>query len=463
MEWKHGFTRLEAMIGPHMSLCGSPSFGRRGTQAPCPAKTASTHRLTVFEVQPRVMTVSRTVELEGHIIDSGTMARCFGAVMDLGGEFDVEAFEVGRHKHEETYCRMEVSAETEADLRAILHELNQNGATIADPRDATLEAAPADQVVPVDFYSTTNHPTSVRIDGDWVPVEEAEMDCALVVENRDNGEPRVKTRVLNAVEEGDLVVTGETGIRVEPPERPRGKGSAFGFMQGGVSSERPSKSLIEEIAQEMREVREADGTVLVVCGPAIVHAGGREALAALVRNGYIDALSAGNGFAVHDLERDLYGTSLGVDTETLEHPRKGHKHHIYTISEIGRAGGIEAAVSDGLIDSGVMYECVENDVPYVLAGSIRDDGPLPDTITDAIEAQDAIREQAHEADLVLMLSTLLHSVAVGNCLPSTTKTVCVDINPATVTQLLDRGSAQAIGMVTDIGTFLPMLADELLE
>ncbi|NUC71134.1 TIGR00300 family protein [Haloterrigena sp. SYSU A558-1] len=409
------------------------------------------------------MTVSRTVELEGHIIDSGTMGHCFGVVMDMGGEFEVEEFEVGRHKHAETYCRMRVLAETESDLRAILHELNQQGATVADPRDATLEAAPEDGVVPVDFYSTTNHPTFVRVDGEWVEVEDVEMDCALVVENAGDERPRVYTKVLNAIEEGDLVVTGETGIRVEPPERPRNGSGSFGFMQGGVSSERPSASLIEEIADEMREVRENDGNVLVVCGPAIVHSGGRDALAELVRAGYIDALSAGNGFAVHDLERDLYGTSLGVDTESLEHPRKGHKHHIYTISEIARLGGIEEAVDEGVVDDGVMYECVRNDVPYVLAGSIRDDGPLPDTITDSIEAQNAIREQAQEADIVLMLATLLHSVAVGNCLPSTTKTVCVDINPATVTQLLDRGSAQAIGMVTDIGTFIPMLAEELLE
>ncbi|WP_394739495.1 ornithine cyclodeaminase [Natronococcus roseus] len=408
------------------------------------------------------MTVARTVELEGHIIDSGTMGACFGAVMGMGGEFEVEEFEVGRHKHAETYCRMRVMADTEEELRAILHELNQQGATVADPRDATLEAAPGDGIVPVDFYSTTNHPTAVRIDGEWHDVEGVEMDCALVVDREDG--VRVRTKVLNAIEAGDLVVTGETGIRVDPPERPRnGGGGSFGFMQGGVSSERPSASLIEEIADEMREVNETGGTVLAVCGPAIVHSGGRNALAALVRAGYVDAISAGNGFAVHDLERDLYGTSLGVDTESLEHPRKGHKHHIYTISEIARLGGIEEAVAEGVIDEGVMYECVENDVPYVLAGSIRDDGPLPDTITDSIEAQDAIREQAQEADLVLMLSTLLHSVAVGNCLPSTTKTVCVDINPATVTQLLDRGSAQAIGMVTDIGAFIPMLADEVLE
>jgi lysine-ketoglutarate reductase/saccharopine dehydrogenase-like protein (TIGR00300 family) len=408
------------------------------------------------------MTVSRTVELEGHIIDSGSMGACFGAIMDMGGEFEVEEFEVGRHKHAETYCRMRVMADSESELRAILHELNQQGATVADPRDATLEPAPGDGLVPVEFYSTTNHPTAVRVDNEWHEVQNVEMDCALVVK-RETGGVSVSTKVLNAIEAGDLVVTGETGIRVNPPERPRNGGGSFGFMQGGVSSERPSASLIEEIADEMREVNAEGGTVLAVCGPAIVHSGGRNALADLVRAGYVDAISAGNGFAVHDLERDLYGTSLGVDTESLEHPRKGHKHHIYTISEIARCGGIEAAVDDGIVDEGVMYECVENDVPYVLAGSIRDDGPLPDTITDSIEAQAAIREQAREADLVLMLSTLLHSVAVGNCLSSTTKTVCVDINPATVTQLLDRGSAQAIGLVTDIGTFIPMLADELLE
>ena len=409
------------------------------------------------------MTVERTVELEGHIIDSGTMARCFGAIMDLDGEFSVEEFDVGRHKHAESYCRMRVMADSEGVLRTILHELNQNGATVTDPRDATLVPAPADGVVPRNFYSTTNHPTFVRIDDSWIAVENAEMDCALVVESDSEGDepPRVHTRVLNAIEEGDLVVTGETGIRVEPPERPRESDSAFGFMQGGVSSERPSKALITEIADEIDAVRDRDGSVLVVPGPAVVHSGGRDALAELVRDGYVTALSTGNGFAVHDLERDLYGTSLGVDTETLEHPRKGHKHHIYTISEVVRAGGIEAAVDEGLVDGGVMYECVRTDVPYVLAGSIRDDGPLPETITDAVEAQAAIREQAHDADIVVMLSTLLHSVAVGNCLPSTTKTVCVDIDPATVTQLLDRGSAQAIGMVTDVGTFLPLLTEQL--
>jgi lysine-ketoglutarate reductase/saccharopine dehydrogenase-like protein (TIGR00300 family) len=408
------------------------------------------------------MTLSRTVELEGHIIDSGMLQQAMGIVMDLGGNFNVEAFDVGTHKDDESYCRMEVYADDAETVREIVHELHQIGANLTDPVDAKLVAAPADQVVPTGFYSTTNHPTQVRHDGEWVEVENIEMDCAIVVETTPDG-TRAYTKVLNAIEEGDLVVTDEAGIHVDPPERPRDSSGPFGFMQGGVSSERPSESLIRQVAEAVVETKENGGKVLAVAGPALIHAGAGDDLARLVREGYIDMLSAGNGFATHDIERGLYGTSLGMDMETMEHPRKGHKHHIYTISEVIRAGGIAEAVDEGLIGSGVMYECIQNDVPYVLAGSIRDDGPLPDTITDAVEAQNAIREQAHEADMVLMLSTLLHSVAVGNCLSSTTKVVCVDINPATVTQLLDRGSSQAIGMVTDIGTFVPSLADKVLD
>ncbi|WP_435099403.1 TIGR00300 family protein [Halarchaeum sp. P4] len=408
------------------------------------------------------MTVSRTVELEGHIIDSGTMQRCFEVIMDLGGDFDVEQFDVGRHKDEESYARLSVTAPDEGTLQSIVHELHQSGVNPIDPEDATLTPAPADRVVPQGFYSTTNHPTDVRVNGQWVEVEDIEMDCAIVVEDPD-GDPTARTQVLNGIEAEDLVVTGEAGIRVRPPERPRDSSGPFGFMRGGVSAERPSASLIRKVADALREVKAAGGNVLVVAGPAVIHSGAGDALAELVREGYVDALSAGNGFATHDIERGLYGTSLGMNIETLEHPRKGHKHHIYTISEIVRAGGIENAVADGLVTEGVMYECVENDVDFVLAGSIRDDGPLPDTITDTVEAQNEIRRQAHDADMVVMLSTLLHSVAVGNCLPSTARVVCVDINPATVTQLLDRGSAQALGLVTDVGTFVPTLADELRE
>jgi len=408
------------------------------------------------------MAVTRAVELEGHIIDSGMMEAAFDIIMDMDGAFEVEEFQIGRSKTERSYALLTVEAEDAEHLQSIIHELHQNGANPVNPNDAGIEAAPDDQVVPPGFYSTTNHPTDVRYEGEWLTVEDPEMDCAVVIEPDGPEGPRAYTEVLNGVEAGDLVVTGNAGIRVRPPERPRGREGAFGFMQGGISSERPSRSTIEKIATAIAETKREGGNVLVVAGPALIHSGAREDLARLVREGFIDMLSIGNGFAVHDVERDLYGTSLGVDTESLDHPRRGHKHHIYAISEIIRAGGLEPAVEDGVVESGVLYECITGDVEYVIAGSIRDDGPLPDTITDAVEAQNAIREQAHRADLVVMLSTLLHSVAVGNCLPSTTRTICVDIDPATVTQLVDRGSAQAVGMVTDVGTFVPMLAEELL-
>ncbi len=409
------------------------------------------------------MTATRAVELEGHIIDSGIIETVFDIIMDMGGAFEVETFDIGRSETERSYALLTVKADDSAHLQSIMHELHQNGANPVDPNDAQLQSAPDDQVVPPEFYSTTNHPTDIRYEGEWLTVENPEMDCAVVVEPDGPEGPRAYTEVLNAIEAGDLVVAGNTGIRVRPPERPRGQEGAFGFMQGGISSERPSASTIAKIADAVAETTRDDGNVLVVAGPALIHSGAREGLARLVRAGYVDMLSVGNGFAVHDVERDLYGTSLGMDTETLDHPRKGHKHHIYTISEVIRAGGLEPAVADGTIESGVIYECIEHDADYVIAGSIRDDGPLPDTITDAVEAQSAIREQARRADLVVMLSTLLHSVAVGNCLPSTTRTICVDIDPATVTQLVDRGSAQAVGMVTDVGTFVPMLVDELLD
>ena len=406
------------------------------------------------------MAEQRTVELEGHIIDSGMMGQCFGLVMDMGGSFEVEEFDIGRHRDEESYARLSVTAASEETLRPILRALHQQGARLAAAEDATLEPAPDHHVVPAGFYSTTNHPTEIRLDEEWIPVEHPEMDCAVVV---DPDASTASTVPLSGIRTGDLVVTGDAGIRVNPPARPRDPGGPFGFMRGGVSAERPSMTMINRIANAIEETRAADGNVMFVCGPALIHAGARPELARLVRNGYVTSLSVGNGFAVHDIERDLYGTSLGVDTDTLEHPRHGHKHHIYTISEVIRAGGIPAAVEEGILESGVMYDCVLHEVPYVIAGSIRDDGPLPDTITDAIEAQEAIRAQAHEADVVIMLATLLHSVAVGNCLPSTTKVICVDINQATVTQLLDRGSAQAIGMVTDVGTFVPLLAQALLD
>jgi lysine-ketoglutarate reductase/saccharopine dehydrogenase-like protein (TIGR00300 family) len=315
--------------------------------------------------------------------------------------------------------------------------------------------APKDKVVPKGFYSTTNHPTYVKVEGEWLPVKDQKMDSVIVLKD---GEASCMT--LGHIKKGDRVVIGNSGIRVVPPERPRGH-TIFDFMGSQVSSERPSQSLIREIAEEIFEAHERGGKIVVVGGPAIVHTGGQQALAEMVRKGYVQALLSGNALAVHDVEYNLYGTSLGMDLKTAELAPEGHKHHLYAISEITRAGSLKEAVKQGKLTGGIMYECIVNDVPYVLAGSIRDDGPLPDVITDTMKAQDLMRDHVKDADIVLMMATMLHSIATGNCLSSSVRTICVDINPATVTKLMDRGSAQAIGVVTDVGTFLPWLAEEL--
>ena len=401
------------------------------------------------------MTTIREVELQGHVIDSLTLTKVLDKIMDLDGEFDIITFRVGEHKSDPSYVRLAVRGQDEAHLDAILSELHRLGAQIPEIEDVRLGAAEKDKVVPQGFYSTTNHPTYIHYRGDWIPVEEIEMDCMITVLDG-----RALCTPLHHVKAGDLIVLGQQGVRVIPPERPRNR-SLFEFMGGAVSSERPSATLIRQIAVEMVQAKLQGKKIAVVAGPAISHTGAAGALSQIIRRGYVDALLAGNALAVHDIERDLYGTSLGLDIKTAELVSEGHKHHLYAISEVVRCGSINEAVRQGLIKSGVMYECVTNNVPFVLAGSIRDDGPLPEVITDTMVAQDAMRQLLADVDIVLMMATMLHSIAVGNMLPSYVKTVCVDIDPATVTKLIDRGTAQAIGIVTDVGTFLPALAEEL--
>jgi lysine-ketoglutarate reductase/saccharopine dehydrogenase-like protein (TIGR00300 family) len=283
------------------------------------------------------------------------------------------------------------------------------------------------------------------------------MDFLIIVDEK---KKTARCTALGKIRKGDQVVVGEQGVRVSYPDRPR-ISSTFEFMHGTVSSERPSETLIAKIAKEILDVRKRGGKIALVGGPAIVHTGADKALAEMIRKGYIDVLFAGNALATHDVEYNLFGTSLGMDISTGKPVMGGHRHHLYAISEIMRAGSIQSAVDSGLLSSGVMYECIKHKVPFVLAGSIRDDGPLPDVITDSMEAQDAMRRQIGGCQMVLMIATLLHSIAVGNCLPSDVKTVCVDINPAALTKLMDRGTTQAIGVVSDAGTFLPLLAKQL--
>ena len=405
------------------------------------------------------MELSREFELEGHIIDSGIMTRVFDRIMDLGGDFEILQFEIGKKKKDPSYAKLRVTSPDAQQLAFLMSELHRLGAHELEVEDVRLEPAEGDRIVPKGFYSTTNHPTFVKYGGRWLPVESIEMDCLIVVRKE---EMRALCIPMSNLVAGDLVVMGEQGVRVNPPERPR-KVSTFEFMHGTVSSERPSETIIAKIAAEMRELKRKGGKIGIVGGPAIVHTGAAWALGEIIRTGYCDVLFAGNALATHDIEYNLFGTSLGMNLDTGTLSRGGHKHHIYALSEVIRAGSIREAVEKGVITGGIMYECVKRNVPFALAGSIRDDGPLPDVVTDVIAAQEIMRTHIRDLDMVIMIGTLLHSIAVGNCLPSYVKTICVDINPASVTKLMDRGTMQAIGVVSDAGTFLPLLAKHLRD
>jgi lysine-ketoglutarate reductase/saccharopine dehydrogenase-like protein (TIGR00300 family) len=394
--------------------------------------------------------VREEIQLEGHIIDSWVLPRVFDTIMDLGGDFEVLEFKVGRTKQDHSTARLTVGAPSREALDEILDRLQEHGARLAADRDAEVRPAPRDGALPPDFYSTTNLETAVRIGGRWVAVEGTEMDVAILV---DRAAGRAFTRPMSRIRKGDPVVVGHEGIRVTPMERAR-ESEIFSFMNSAVSSEKPKKLVIHEIARQMRGIHERGGRVLVVAGPAIVHSGAGPHLAALIREGHVDALFGGNAIAVHDVEAALLGTSLGVNLESGLPVEGGHRHHMRAINAIRMAGSLRAAVAQGLLTRGIMYEAIRRGIPLVLGGSVRDDGPIPDVITDVIEAQERMREALPGVELALMICTMLHSIATGNLLPASVKTVAVDINPAVVTKLADRGSWQTVGLVTDAELFL---------
>ena len=404
-----------------------------------------------------IMVESEEIELQGHIIDSGIMTRLFDRIMDMGGNFEILVFEVGKKKTDPSYCRLKIIAHDKEKLRSILSELHRLGARLPPVQSVHYEPAIDNRNAPRGFYTTTNHPTQVRLFDEWVPVDDIEMDFLIIV---DPEAKKARCTPLGKIRKGDLVVVGEEGVLVSYPDLPR-TSSTFEFMHGTVSSERPSETLIAQIAKEILEVHRAGGKIILVGGPAIIHTGADKAVAEMIRKGYINVLFAGNAIATHDVEYNLFGTSLGMDLKTGKPVMGGHRHHIYAISEIMRVGSLKNAVDQGVLTGGIMYECIKHNVPFVLAGSIRDDGPLPDVIQDTMVAQDEMRKYIPGCKMVLMVATLLHSIAVGNCLPSNVKTVCVDINPASVTKLMDRGTTQAIGIVSDAGTFFPLLAEQI--
>ena len=401
---------------------------------------------------------TETVEITGHLMDTGVLARVLDDVLEYGGDYKVDRLDLGREHDDESYARISVGADDDETLQRILMRVHVHGVNPVHPSDARLEPAPRDGVFPDDFYSTTNLDTYVRLDGSWRPVDRAEMDCGLVL-----SDGVIRTVPVSDVRAGELVVCGATGVRVELPATEELEvGDGFTFMSSTVSSEKPQALLVRQIAQRMREVKAAGGRVLWVGGPAVVHTGAAPAMVALVRAGYVDVLFAGNALATHDIESSLYGTSLGVDLAHGAGVPHGHEHHIRAINTIRRCGSIPAAVEQGVLTGGVMHALVEAGKRYVLVGSVRDDGPLPDVHTDVLEGQRAMRAELEGVGFCVMVATMLHSIATGNMMPASVPLVCVDINPATVTKLADRGSAQAVGIVTDTGLFLEQLARELV-
>jgi lysine-ketoglutarate reductase/saccharopine dehydrogenase-like protein (TIGR00300 family) len=399
--------------------------------------------------------VSATVEAEGHLIDSGNFQSILTTVVEHGSEYEILRFDIGRHNAQGSQLTLQLTADSDPRLQDLLSKLSVFGCFLKDSPEVLLREADMDGAVPVDFYSSTNHRTSVFLNGAWLAVDNQRMDAVLIVEGGS-----VSCRKLRDVRKGDRVVCGMQGIRVTPDVQQRDKPS-FGFMSNEVSSERRVETTVKRVAGMMRAAKASGGRIAFVAGPVVVHTGGVPYFCKLIELGYVDALLAGNALAVHDIEVALSGTSLGIDLSSGHPVEHGHRNHMRAINSVRRAGGIGKAVAKGVLTSGIMHACHTHGVRYILAGSIRDDGPLPETMMDLIEAQEAYGAALAGVEVVVMLSTMLHSIGVGNMLPSWVKVICVDINPAVVTKLSDRGSSQTIGIVTDVGLFLHQLAEQL--
>jgi len=403
------------------------------------------------------------VEAEGHLVDSQILSNIMDRVIECGALYEVIDFKLGRTNDEFSQLQMRVVAPTREILDKALEELVELGCYQAKIIDATLKPAPEDHVAPDDFYSTTNHRTYVRIGGAWVEVAKQRMDAVVIVRKEAAGPlaaPLAECRKLRDLKKGEMVICGANGVRIRPEFKERDR-LGFAFMANEISSERRAETAVRKIAEMMRQIKAEGGRIVFVAGPVVVHTGGTAAFCEIIRKGFVDALLAGNAIAVHDIEHQLFGTSLGVDLETGIPIEEGHKNHMRAINVINRYGSIRGAVEAGVLRSGIMYELARKNVPYVLAGSIRDDGPLPDTEMDLIKAQEEYARLLDGAKMVVCLSSMLHSIGAANMTPSWVRMVCVDINPAVVTKLSDRGSQQTLGVVTDVGTFLNLLAQQL--
>ncbi len=397
------------------------------------------------------------VQIAGHIIDSLILPKVLDLINAAGGTFNIKKISVGQTQRDPSYALIDVGAKSAEQLTELLGQISDHGAVPTAQQDCKLVAADIAGAFPEGFYSSTNQRTEVRVSGQWIEVAKQEMDCGVAVDAK---KLTARCVAMSDAKVGTPFIVGHGGVRVFPQERSAGH-QAFEFMNSAVSSEKPKGVAIRRVAQELYHTRQSGGQTLLVGGPAIVHTGSDEHVCRLLRGGYINKLFAGNALATHDIEQALFGTSLGVRLEGGDLAEAGHEHHLRAINRIRRLGGIRRAVESGALTSGIMYECVRGDVDFLLAGSIRDDGPLPEVITDVIEAQRQMREKIHDVTFCLMIATTLHSIAVGNLLPASVKVVCVDINPSTVIKLNDRGSFQTVGLVTDVEPFLRALVQEI--
>ena len=378
--------------------------------------------------------------------------------MDLKGDFQVLEFSVGKKKKDSSYARLLIQGNHRDHLHQILESVYREGAQPVSVQEVILEPADEDMVMVDNFYSTTNNATQIYYDGSWINVQEMMMDKCIVV---DTERKAAVCKMIRDIKKGDMMVVGEQGVRIIPQERPREGVDIFQFMSSSSSSERPTQQIARKVAHDLYNIKKDGGKIVVVCGPVLIHSGAAEALAKLIRMGYVNGLLAGNALAVHDIENALMGTSLGMHVIDGTLAIRGHRNHMQAINEVFKAGSMKAMVEKGILKKGVMYECITNDISYVLAGSVRDDGPIPGVLTDVVEAQREYKKVIKGTKMVLMLSTMLHSIAVGNMLPAAVKVIAVDISQPVVTKLLDRGTSQAVGIVTDVGAFLPIVEQYL--
>ncbi|AJW70882.1 TIGR00300 family protein [Nitrosopumilus adriaticus] len=399
---------------------------------------------------------SQEIQVSGHLIDSSILTKIFDKIMDLHGEFQVEEINIGKRKKDQSFARLLVKGKNQKHLDEILETVYREGAVSKIQQEITLKKSPKNYVMPDNFYSTTNNHTQVFYKNKWIQVENMMMDkCIVVKQNRAFCVP------VRDVKKGDQIIVGEKGIKITPPERPREGVNVFEFMGSSSSSERPTQHIAKQVADDIYNTKKNGGKIVIVGGPAIVHTGADDAVSELIRAGYIDGVLAGNALAVHDIEYATLGTSLGMNVHNATLAYHGHRNHMDTINAVFKAGSIANMVKSKKLKKGIMYECIKNKIPFVLAGSIRDDGPLPDVITDVAQAQREYKKIVKDASMVIMISTMLHSIATGNMLPANVKVIVVDINQPTVTKLMDRGTWQALGIVSDVGAFLPLVAAQL--